>query len=103
MSAKQLLPDQHVPLHYFYGRDDCCLCEHMVTIGNFERKLEAMQNVADAARIILKVATAATRRGGYEAICPHGNGPFYPAHGRWCDDCFGRLEDALAALGRKGD
>jgi hypothetical protein len=26
MSAKQLLPNQHIPLHGIYGQNDCCLC-----------------------------------------------------------------------------
>ena len=26
MSTKQAFPNQHVPLHFFYGHDDCCLC-----------------------------------------------------------------------------
>ena len=29
--------------------------------------------------------------------CPHGNTPFYPAHGWWCGDCCTALEDAIAA------
>jgi hypothetical protein len=27
MAAKQILPNQHVPLHFLYGIHDCCLCK----------------------------------------------------------------------------
>ena len=43
MSAKQLMPNQHVPLHFLYSRDDCCLCSHQVTVGNLERQLETIR------------------------------------------------------------
>lgn len=26
MATKQLLPNQHTPLHLVYGQHDCCLC-----------------------------------------------------------------------------
>ena len=26
MATKTLLPNQHVPLHWLYGHNDCCLC-----------------------------------------------------------------------------
>lgn len=26
MAAKQLIPNQHTPLHFIYDKDDCCLC-----------------------------------------------------------------------------
>ena len=27
MAAKQLMPNQHMPLHFLYGSHDCCLCK----------------------------------------------------------------------------
>jgi hypothetical protein len=27
MAAKQLMPNQHMPLHFLYGFHDCCLCK----------------------------------------------------------------------------
>jgi hypothetical protein len=26
MAAKALMPNQHTPLHFIYGIDNCCLC-----------------------------------------------------------------------------
>lgn len=39
MSAKQILPNQHGPLHFIYGRGDCCLCAA-------ENKLLAVQDMS---------------------------------------------------------
>ena len=33
----------------------------------------------------------------HQTSCPHGNGVSFPTHAWFCDDCFGALEDALAA------
>ena len=67
-----------------------------------EVRVKALEEVKAAARIITDVAKAA---GPYQEhkSCPHGNAPVYPSHGRWCDECFTRLEAALAAPSREGD
>jgi hypothetical protein len=43
--TKQLLPNQHPPLHFLYGHDDCCLCRteeriHELEIENRQLKEE---------------------------------------------------------------
>jgi len=63
-----------------------------------EARIEALERVRHAAEEI-NIATHQANRGPYLGkCCPHGNLPVYPTHGRWCDECWQELEDALAAL-----
>ncbi|KKL13009.1 hypothetical protein LCGC14_2530070 [marine sediment metagenome] len=43
MSAKQLMPNQHVPLHFLYGRNDCCLCNHQIQLKIERQKNKQLQ------------------------------------------------------------
>jgi hypothetical protein len=41
MSTKSSMPNQHIPLHYFYGHDDCCLCKAEQEIARLTAELSA--------------------------------------------------------------
>ena len=43
MSNKQLLPNQHTPLHFIYGKDDCCLCRAQSRIAELEREVQLLK------------------------------------------------------------
>ena len=60
-----------------------------------EFTMARLQEVEVAARIIFDVSNKAFSRAN-PVKCPHGHVPSYPAHAWWCDDCFWRLEAALA-------
>ncbi len=62
-----------------------------------DKVLERVKSLIEAAETIFSVAVNANV--GDKRVCPHGNAPFFPAHGRWCEDCFSALDDALANLG----
>ena len=47
MSTKQLLPNQHDPLHFIYGHNNCCLC-------NVESKIAALE--AQVVELRIKIA-----------------------------------------------
>lgn len=67
-------------------------------LAALEVRIEALERVRQAAEII-NAATHEANKGVYQGkTCPHGNLPIYPTHGRWCDECWQELEDALAAL-----
>jgi len=55
---------------------------------------DTISKIQTALRRFLEVTRMANRRPG-AVECPHGNIPAYPAHARWCDQCFEELE-ALA-------
>ena len=38
MATKTLLPNQHVPLHFVYGHDNCCLCNAENRIKELEQE-----------------------------------------------------------------
>ena len=59
--------------------------------------LEALEEVVEAAGIIRHVTSNSYKRTDAPK-CPHGNIPRYPTHAWWCDDCWQRLEHALAAV-----
>lgn len=46
MAAKQLMPNQCTPLHFIYGRDDCCLCGARAKLDN--AKAEIMEKIRAA-------------------------------------------------------
>jgi hypothetical protein len=62
-----------------------------------QQQRDGLAEVKDAAKIIFDVSNNAFSRAN-PVHCPHGHIPSYPAHAWWCDDCFGRLKAALAAL-----
>ena len=37
--AKQLLPNQHDPLHFIYGNYDCCLCKAELEIRELKNEI----------------------------------------------------------------
>lgn len=65
--------------------------EAMVTI------VDALNEVADAAAIIHRVAAGAWNKADAPE-CPHWFNATYPSPGVWCDDCFDRLGEALEKL-----
>ena len=44
MATKTLLPNQHVPLHFVYGHDNCCLCNTEKRIQELEQKVAVLKN-----------------------------------------------------------
>lgn len=44
MTAKQLLPNQCMPLHFLYGRDDCCLCNERRKVAELEARIRELEN-----------------------------------------------------------
>ena len=63
----------------------------------YEMAMEDMKPALDAARTIFTVVDSSFSV-SRDVLCPHGNAPYYPAHGKWCDACWQALEDALAGL-----
>ena len=61
MATKTLLPNQHVPLHWLYGHNDCCLCRVeaeqdklrqinlglVVEIENMQKHIEELEGEID--------------------------------------------------------
>ena len=61
MSTKTLLPNQHTPLHWLYGHDNCCLCRIeteqdklrqinlglVVEIENMQKHIEELEGEID--------------------------------------------------------
>jgi hypothetical protein len=47
MSTKVLFRDQHKPLHFLYGHNDCCLC-------NAENKIKNLEDRNNNLRMVLK-------------------------------------------------
>lgn len=43
MSAKVLMPNQCMPLHFLYGRDNCCLCNANYRITELEREVTELK------------------------------------------------------------
>lgn len=37
MAAKQLMPNQCMPLHFIYGPGDCCLCNARAELERFKQ------------------------------------------------------------------
>ena len=62
-------------------------------LAECQQQRDGLREVEAAARIIFDVTVAAPNK-----TCPHGISPSYPTHAWWCDDCFGRLETALAGV-----
>ena len=44
MSAKMLLPNQHIPLHFFYGQNDCCLCREQSLVSDLRNKVASLES-----------------------------------------------------------
>ena len=42
--AKILLPNQCTPLHFIYGKDDCCLCRAETRIKELEEEVKELKN-----------------------------------------------------------
>lgn len=42
MVAKQLLPNQCMPLHFIYGRNDCCLCKERERANELEARVKKL-------------------------------------------------------------
>ena len=70
---------------------------HAKLIMAARREADAFIELAQAARIIFDVSDKAGIPGEAKT-CPHGNSPHYPTHPWWCDECFGRLDDALSSI-----
>jgi hypothetical protein len=53
--TKQILPNQHVPLHFLYGHDDCCLCHAQEELekvtGQYNQLVSRLCNLT---RLIMK-------------------------------------------------
>jgi len=43
MSTKQLLPNQCTPLHFLYGKNDCCLCNAKEEIDKLKAEIEDLK------------------------------------------------------------
>ena len=41
--AKALLPNQHMPLHFLYGRHDCCLCNRDQEIASLRDEVKMLR------------------------------------------------------------
>ena len=63
MSAKQMLPDQCVPLHWFYGGHNCCLCKSSAEGILLRQRIEELERERDRAR----AATRELAEEGYKA------------------------------------
>ena len=57
MSAKALMPNQCVPLHFLYGAQDCCLCRShgeeaalRLRVGELEKELAGFKARQRASR-----------------------------------------------------
>ena len=48
MSAKMLMPNQCMPLHFLYGRHDCCLCNANAQITQLEARIAELETKGDA-------------------------------------------------------
>ncbi len=70
--------------------------EAAATAQERERVLvEAAQRlgtISDTIWVTSKNAHPAARE---PILCPHGNAPYYPAHGTWCMYCFAEMEEAI--------
>lgn len=44
MAAKTLLPNQCTPLHFLYGRDNCCLCNAQLKITELEARIKELED-----------------------------------------------------------
>ena len=95
MSAKQLLPDQCVPLHYFYGPSDCCLCHSNAEtillkhqIEELERQLAEAQGKLEAVDEAIKDNTSAASGVRHEVRASYMNPPHTTVDVTTCrDDC----------------
>lgn len=45
--VKQLLPNQHTPLHLLYGQHDCCLCSEQLKVRQLKRRIEELERKLD--------------------------------------------------------
>ncbi len=41
--AKQLLPNQHLPLHMLYGVSDCCLCTAQLQLNEARKRITQLE------------------------------------------------------------
>ena len=48
MSAKILLPNQCMPLHFIYGREDCCLCRAKIEIEELKAEMQKLSDKLNA-------------------------------------------------------
>ena len=67
LSAKTLLPNQCVPLHFLYGANDCCICRANQRIAELEKEVEQL-------RIALKVKEDLEKLGGVQTYLGLLNG-----------------------------
>lgn len=63
MSTKQLLPNQHQPLHYIYGQNDCCLCRAEQRIKELEAALQK-----EIEQRVVKKDSLTRKRGGKRSV-----------------------------------
>lgn len=61
-----------------------------------DQYIKLLEDVSIASKIIYEVTNTAGLV--HYTPCPHGNVPKYPTHAWWCDGCWWRLNEALAAL-----
>ena len=94
MSTKTLLPNQHVPLHFLYGRDDCCLCNAQKEIDRLKTENQELKNKHNALIQACKKMKMALREGGWghSILC---NFPVDPSQKPTCN-CG--VNDMLTAL-----
>jgi len=93
MSVKNLLPNQHTPLHILYGKNDCCLCNTQKEINRLRDELSKKHKIYEAlVKACEKMHLAMGDGGwGHSVLCNFSSAPI-------TTPCNCGLNDMLWAL-----
>lgn len=72
-----------------------------IELAECQQQRDALAEVKDAAQIIFNISNNVSHHVSGQVKCPHGILPSYPTHAWWCDECWNRLEAALASLDKE--